>query len=246
MSNVEAVAKRLMEARNGGGLVDQDFIVKHPLTEQEALAVQKLVAKQTGAVGGWKIAGSSRPGAYSLGPIPAANIQKNPATFKKGQFLSRGMECEFAYRVGKDLTRPPYDLETALNAIDAVMAAFEVADTRLAAPKAAPYPWALADNQASGGLVFGEPVADWRKVDPLKEGVVLKFDGKVIKEVPAHNTADLASRIMLLANTIGDHCGGIKAGQIILTGSMSGNITAPEGTLVTAEFSSLGSLRCQL
>jgi 2-keto-4-pentenoate hydratase len=245
-SHVEAVVSRLMEARNGGSRIDQDFIAKHPLTEPEALTVQAAVQAQIGAVGGWKIAGGSMPGALSLGPIPAVGVQASPATFDKGQFISRGIECEIAYRIGSDLMSPPYDLETALSAIDAVMAVIEIAETRLVAPKEAPYPWGLADHQLSGGLVYGEPVADWRGVDPLKQGVTLTFDGAVIVEVSAHKSAELASRVMNLANTIGSHCGGVKAGQIIITGSMSGNIPAEEGTAVKAQFTSFGTLSAEL
>lgn len=246
-SNADTVAARLIEARKNRTRVDADFIAAHPLTVEEALAVQAAVQSGVGDIAGWKVAPQPE-GKISMGPVFAVNVKPSPAAYPADTFQHRGIECEMAYRLGRDLLDPPYDVDAVLDAIDAVMPAIEIVDTRLHDPKAAPYPWPLADNQSSGGLVFGEPVADWRSVDSKKESVVLKFDGKVIAERDRHPAEDdvLAARVALLVNQAGKHCGGVRAGHIVLTGSMTGNIPVDTGTTVTADYGSLGSLKVEV
>ncbi len=52
--------------------------------------------------------------------------------------------------------------------------------------------------------------------------------------------------VQRLANQAGAQCGGIRAGQIVTTGSMSGNIAAEPGTEIVARFQGLGELRAVL
>ena len=73
--------------------------------------------------------------------------------------------------------------------------------------------------------------------------MVLTFNGKTVADKPGNPAPDLVLAIMAIANQAGDYCGGIRAGQIVTTGTMTGNIPTEPGTEVVAKFSKLGELR---
>jgi 2-keto-4-pentenoate hydratase len=75
--------------------------------------------------------------------------------------------------------------------------------------------------------------------------VTLTFNGKVMAEAEGNPRPDLVAIVTLLVNQAGKLCGGVRAGQIVTTGSMSGNIAAQPGTEVVAAFSNLGELRAK-
>ena len=101
----------------------------------------------------------------------------------------------------------------------------------------------MADNQINGGLVVGAPITDWRNIDPALQQVVLKIDGEIAAEAIGGNPAgSLVELIARLANDCGDHCGGLRAGQIVTTGSMTGLIFVSPGTRIAASFDGLGDV----
>ena len=243
-SLVDTIAARLIEARNGGPLVPADFVAANPIDRQTALAVQNKVQQAIGAVGAWKVGPGPDSKPVVVGPCYAKDVFKSPATIKAGTFRNIGIECEIAYRVGRDLLEPPYDAQTVLDAIEASMPLIEIVETRLADKKAASPEWGLADNQSNGGVLIGADIPDWKNHDPLKQSVKLTYDGKVMVERTGNPGGDIRALVRRLANnTGGRHCGGLRAGQIVTTGSMSGNIPCPPGTTVVATYAGLGELR---
>ena len=76
--------------------------------------------------------------------------------------------------------------------------------------------------------------------------MVLTFNGKTVADKPGNPAPDLVLAIMAIANQAGDYCGGIRAGQIVTTGTMTGNIPTEPGIEVVARFAKLGELRAIL
>ena len=52
--------------------------------------------------------------------------------------------------------------------------------------------------------------------------------------------------LRLLLDHVGDHCGGLRAGQIVITGSLSGLVYLSGGTLVSGKIAGLGEVGCHL
>lgn len=153
------------------------------------------------------------------------------------------MECEIAYRIGKDLTGGSYTRDQVADAIDALVPLVEIGESRLAERKDASIGWRLADGGGNGALLVGEPIRNWRSIDIHKQPVTLTFNGEKVAEAQGSSQPDLIEVVALLVNQAGKHCGGVRAGQVVTTGSMTGNIPAKAGTQAIAAFRNLGELR---
>jgi 2-keto-4-pentenoate hydratase len=153
------------------------------------------------------------------------------------------IECEIAFRMGRDLIEPPYARDEVADAIEALVPLVEICDTRLADFKDAPHSWRLADCGRNGALLIGAPVEDWRSVETQKQCVTLRFNGKIAAESAGNPKPDLVAVVQLLANQAGTHCGGVRKGHVIATGSMTGTLPVPPGAEAVARFLTLGEIR---
>jgi 2-keto-4-pentenoate hydratase len=240
----DRIARMFLEARRGGPLVTPE--PADALTSvADAYAVQEQVVRELGRVGAWKVGAPSPSADPVRAPILATTIRASPVTLPASSFHVIGIEAEIAYRLGADLPARarPYDAEEVAAAIEGMLPAIEVVDTRLADHAAAPPLWKLADNQINGGLVTGTLAADWRRFDPLTQPVRLEVDGVVVAKGRGGNTAGDPFRLLVwLANRCGAHCGGLKRGQIVTTGSLTGLRFVAPGARVHAFLDGLGEV----
>jgi 2-keto-4-pentenoate hydratase len=241
--DVARAATLLVEARGArAAVVDLGARVGRP-TPADAYAIQARVTAGLGAIGAWKT-GAPSPTAEPIGaPIPTALMSASPVSLKAAGCRLLGVEAEIAYRLGDDLIARdlPYTTADVALAIDAVLPAIEVVDSRLNEPEASDPLWKLADHQANGALVVGAPVTAWRAIDPDLQPVRLTIDGRLAAEGVGGNPAgDPLRLIAWLANHLAGHCGGLRRGQIITTGSLTGLIWVEPGAVVTAELAGLG------
>jgi len=127
-------------------------------------------------------------------------------------------------------------------AIDYMVPLIELVDCRLSDGRDSEPLWKLADNQINAGFVIGQPIKDWQSLDTQALQVIQRFDGKVAVDNTGYNYPD--SPLGLLRRVAGScrHCGGLKSGQIVTTGSMTGIMFVEPGTEVTAEFVGLETL----
>ena len=244
-SEIATAAQALLHARSSHLRLD---VAKHPAMPSgpdDAYAIQALVAAASGAVGGWKIGAPSPAGQATFAPLADAGIVTSGIALHDGGRRIRGVEVEVAYRLANDL--PPrstiYEADEVAEAVDAMVAVIEVVETRLSDRDAGDGMWALADNLSHGELVLGEPVSVWREVLSNDIAVLLRFDDDIIVDRVCRNAGgkpfDLVVR---LANLCATHCGGLRAGQIITTGSLMGLELAPAGATVSASIAEVGTV----
>ena len=152
---IATAARRLLDARRTRTRISLDDLA---LTEAaHAYAVQDLLIRSLGPIGGWKVGAKGPDHEPTCAPLPAAGILATPATLPDGAWRARGIETELALRIDADLPERdvPYTLDEVAAAIGAVLPAIEVVETRLREfPKAAPLAM-LADLGAHGALVTG-------------------------------------------------------------------------------------------
>jgi 2-keto-4-pentenoate hydratase len=102
---------------------------------------------------------------------------------------------------------------------------------------------AYADHITNGAFVIGEPVANWCDVDFAKMRVVMKADDKVIVDtIGGHAFTDPFLALVVLANELRSGPG-LKAGQVLATGSFSGYFPVEAEQVVTAEFEHIGRVQ---
>lgn len=88
---------------------------------------------------------------------------------------------------------------------------------------------------------MGAPVLDWQTIDPAEQAVRLTIDGRIVVEGVGGNPAgDPLRLIVWMANHLAEHCGGLRQGQIVTTGSMTGLIWTEPGVTIVAELPGLG------
>lgn len=241
----EALAKQLLIARGGGANVSALELGDFPATLEDAYATQRYVTDVIGTVGAFKTA--RRPGNSDqiAAPIYREHVRQSPATFSASEINLIGIELELAFHINSTLpdTTDP-DFAALVKERVSPVAAIEVCDTRLADFATATPLQKLADNQINGGLVVGEPLADWHDLDLSTITAKLVFGTDIIVDGPASVPGGDAFETLLgLARQLGSHCGGLQPGQYVITGSVNGLPFIKRGVPVYARIDGLGELR---
>lgn len=244
-SRISAAGDALLRARTSKVPLDADKHPSPPASQDDAYAIQALVTAATGAVGGWKIGAPSPQGQASFAPLASAGICADGVALDDGGPRMRGIEVEVAYRLAKDLPSRSavYEADEVAAAIDAVIPVLEVVETRFTDKDAAGDLWALADNLSHGELVLGQAISAWQDLPLAEVAVLLRFDEALIVDRMCRNAGGHPfDMVVRLANLCGDHCGGLRAGQIVTTGSLMGLAVAPAGAMVSATIAGVGAV----
>jgi 2-keto-4-pentenoate hydratase len=234
---INAAAKLLADARRTGVKRAPLPVELQPKTIDEGHAIQDAtVALLNATVGGWKV-GLDKAGTMSRAPIFKADIQTNPGRVEASNTNLRGIEAEIAFRFTRDL--PARDTDYSRKEVEDAMEAFpaiELLNSRYAEAGPRSTLEKLADRIIQGGIVCGTARADWRSIDFAKLEVVLTVDGTDIATgVGTHPVGDPVAPAVALVNAL-RKSSGIKAGQIMTTGTWTGvNFVGPD-SLAVANF----------
>ncbi|HJS03211.1 MAG TPA: 2-oxopent-4-enoate hydratase [Variovorax sp.] len=240
----DTAARALNRARREGRRVPSTLL--QPVSLREAYAIQDATLVAIGPVGGWKV-GARGPGQEpTCAPLPAAGLLPDGALLQGPAWRLRGIEVEVAFQLGADLPpRPaPYTLGDLRFAIESVLPVIEVVETRLADWLGAGAQAQLADLLSHGALVTGqrqpfEP--GW--FDLERTEAVLRFDEQIVAHtVGEHPCPDAGALLVWLANHCSARGAGLKAGQVLTSGSCTGLLFASQGTAVRVEVDGLAPL----
>jgi 2-keto-4-pentenoate hydratase len=200
-----------------------------PASVAEAYAAQevyyRLAEPWYGAVGGAKIATNTKVMQQLMGinhpcggAIFARTIHASPATLRTADFVNLRIESEIALKLGADLpvSGAPWTGTTVAPAVAGAMPAFELIEDRNA-DYAATEAWSLiVENCWNGGVVIGAP-----KPVPVSSlvGIAgrLALNGKIVGEGRAE---DPCATLAWLANHLAERARGLKAGMVVITGSL--------------------------
>ena len=157
-------------------------------------------------------------------------------------FIAPKIECEICFRLGKDLKGKGLTVEEVLMATEAVSGSFEICDARIRDWKC-PYPDFFADNGFSGRVVLPGRWLPVAQVDLLNESVALIQDGKSLAEGKGEMAmGHPAKSVAWLAAKLHERGRGLKAGQIIMTGTLTPITPIQKGSDYAARFSTLGQV----
>jgi 2-keto-4-pentenoate hydratase len=234
---INAAATLLADARRSGVRRAPLPAELQPTTIDEGHAIQDAtVALLKESIGGWKV-GLDKAGVMSRAPIFEGDIQTNPGRVEASNANLRGIEAEIAFRFDKDL--PARDSDYSRKEVEDAMTAFpaiELLNSRYAEPGPLSTLEKLADRISQGGIVCGTPRADWRSIDFARLEVVLTVDGTDIATgTGTHPVGDPVAPAVALVNAL-RQTSGVKAGQIMTTGTWTGvNFVGPD-SLAVANF----------
>lgn len=156
------------------------------------------------------------------------------------RFIQPKIEPEIAFVLRRSLQGPGVTVMQALDAVDYVLPALEIVDSRIE-------DWritivdTIADNASSGALVLGSTPTRIDQVDLRLAGCTLHRNGKVA--ATGAGGAVLGSPInalVWLANTLGALGVTLEAGQVVLPGAATPMVAVAAGDTVSASFAGLG------
>ena len=251
-AQIHAAAQLLWNAWQDGRKLEQLPDACRPQTIEEGYAVQARLASSSGqSVSGWKIAATSQAGQAHIGvdgPLAgrllAGKIGRSPATLSLGANGMRVAELEFAFRLARDL--PPRDYEYSMDEVMASVAslhpAIEVPDSRFLDFSTAGPAQLIADSACAGLFVWGSAAtADWRTRDLATHPVSLSLNGVRAGEGCGANVlGDPRIALTWLANELTVRADGLKAGQLVTTGTCIQPTDIAPGVRVLGDFGRLG------
>lgn len=252
------LAKLLSHLRREGR--QQSGLAPHltPPDKETAYQVARMVEDELGwEVVGWKIAATNAEMQHALrsdspiyGRVYAPNIRPSPLSVDFEPLCSPIPEVEYQVRLGADL--PPraeqYTIDEVTEAVAALHPGIELAECRFIHDEHFPaLPAILADSAGSATLIYGPEIEDWRERDIVKQEVTLYRDGELVRSGSA--AAALEHPMMpltWLANELSHTNIGLKAGQMISTGTMTGMLRPRPGQSFRADFGPLGEVNLEL
>jgi 2-oxopent-4-enoate/cis-2-oxohex-4-enoate hydratase len=150
-------------------------------------------------------------------------------------------EAEVAFMLKRDLMGPGVTAADVLRATDCVMPCFEIVDSRIKDWKIKIQD-TVADNASCGVLTLGGLRKDPRKLDLALAGMVLEKNGELIStSTGAAVQGSPVNAVAWLANTLGRLGIGLKAGEVILSGSQSPLVPVKAGDSLVCSVGGLGS-----
>ena len=223
------------------------------LLPEEAYAIQARNVERRVAAGrvirGRKVGLASQPMQELLGisePISGALLDdmfvEESEEIGYDQLIQPRAEAEIAFLMGRDLAGPGVGTAQALAAIDGVLAAIEVNDSRIA-------DWRLqladsvADNASSARLVLGGRMIPVTGLDLRLTGMLFYRNG-----VPVGSGAGAAALghparcVAWLANKLETEGSGLRQGDVVLSGALDRMVPVRPGDVFRAEFAHLGAV----
>lgn len=157
------------------------------------------------------------------------------------QLIQPKAEGEIAFILKKDLLGPGITNADVLAATDCVIPCFEVVDSRIEN-------WQIkiqdtvADNASCGLFILGDKAVDPRKVDLTTCGMVVEKNGSVISTgAGAAALGSPVNCVTWLANTLGEFGIPLKAGEVILSGSLVPLEPVQAGDYMSVSIGGIGS-----
>jgi 2-keto-4-pentenoate hydratase len=163
-------------------------------------------------------------------------------TIPAGLLLQPRIEAEVAFVLSADLTGQLETIDDVADAIQHVVAALEIVDSRVEA-------WdititdTVADNASSGLFVLGAGPAPLAEVSPIDVRMsMLVNDVEVSTGDGRACLGDPLLALLWLARTARDLNDPLRAGEVILSGALGPMVDLNPGDHVTAHLSGLGSV----
>jgi len=158
------------------------------------------------------------------------------------QLIQPKVEAEIAFLLKKDLKGPGVTVASVLNATEGVMPAIEVIDSRIKDWKIKIQD-TVADNASSARVILGGKMLPPRELDLKCIGMVLEKNGEIVAtSAGAAVLGNPAQSVAWLANKLSEFGIALKAGEIIMSGSLVAAIEAMSNDVIRATFDRLGSV----
>jgi len=228
-TRAESMARHLWEARRAKQEFQNLPGSLAPASIAEAYAAQeaywRLAEPVYGPVAGVKVATTTKVMQRLMGidhpcggAIFAKTIHASPARIAKADFVNLRIESEIALKLAADMpaSQAPWTAETVEPFVAGAMAAYELIEDRNAVYRETKATSMIVDNCWNGGVVLGPmKVVKGRDIVGVKGRQTI--NGRLSAE---GNAEDPYATLAWLANLLAERRHDLKAGMVLITGSI--------------------------
>jgi len=223
------------------------------MTIADGYAVQNELRRRYLARGhrqvGWKVGLTSKAKMQQMGvSVPSIGFLTDRMARPENSVIATSdlvhprVECEVAFVMRAPLQGPGCTAADVLAAVDCVLPAIEIIDSRFAKFKF-DLPSVIADNGSSARFVGGGRARYVDDLDLRSLGVVMEKNGEMVAMgASAAVLGHPAEAIAMLVNILAELGEGLPAGSFVMSGGITEAIAVKPGDNVIARFQELGSV----
>nr|WP_040700265.1 fumarylacetoacetate hydrolase family protein [Nocardia vinacea] len=221
--------------------LDSAYAVQQRLTEARLAAGATIVGRKIGLTSEavQRQLGVEQP---DLGILFADMAFREGAPVPVRCFMQPRVEAEIAFVLAGDLAEGPLTLEQVREAVDYVLPAIEICDSRIANWDIS-FADTVADNASAGGFVLGATRLRLSELNPREVEMTMTVTGQ--QDSTGSGAACLGDPVLALqwlARTARDLGNPLRAGQVVLSGALGPMRPIGPGAEVVATLSRLGSV----
>ena len=226
-----------------------------PTSIAEAYAAQevyyRLAEPVYGPVAGAKIATTTKVMQKLMGithpcggAIFARTIHTSPARLRTADFVNLRVESEIALKLGADLPAlgAPWTRDAVVPAVASAMPAFELIEDRHADYNTTDASSLIVENCWNGGVVLGNPQSV-QAGDLVGIAGRLSISGKTVGE---GNAEDPYATLAWVANHLAERGRDLKAGMVVITGSVIPTVSIASGDRALFTVDGLGEVAMEV
>lgn len=221
--------------------VDDAYHISLRLLERRLAAGEKIIGKKIGVTSKavQNMLGVHQP---DFGYLTDAMVFNSGEAVPISQRLMQPKaEGEIAFILKKNLIGPGVTNADVLAATECVMPCFEIVDSRIRDWKIKIQD-TVADNASCGLFVLGDQAVSPRQVDLVTCGMVVEKNGHIISTgAGAAALGSPVNCVAWLANTLGRFGIALKAGEVILSGSLVPLEPVKAGDVMRVDIGGIGS-----
>lgn len=199
-------------------------------------------------VAGWKAGFTSKAGqeAYQVSEpvcafLLASGVLSSGAEIAAARFVKPGVEAEIAFVMKQDLAGPGVTAARALLAVEGALPALELIDFRHGGKAVGTD--VVADGVYAKAIVLGGALTPVTGIDLALEGLVYEHSGTMVATATAAEVMGTPlNSLVWIANHLGGRGLGLRAGDVVMTGSVSKILQPKAGDTVRATYTRLGSV----
>jgi len=252
-ATITALAERLAQAEATRSPINKITDEYPALDWEDAYAIQncnrraKLAAGVT--VAGLKAGLTSKAKMKQMnvaepvfGYLSGAGAYGDMSEIPMDSYIAPRIEAEIAFITKRELSGPGCHVAQVLAAIDVVVPAVEVLDSRYENFRFDLIS-VVADNTSAAGFVSGGRARKLAELDLPTLGMVVEKNGKIVEVgAGAAVLGHPAESVVMLANSLARRGEVIPAGTFIMTGGITAAVGVERGDHINVRFQDLGSL----
>ncbi|WP_159877673.1 2-oxopent-4-enoate hydratase [Aquitalea denitrificans] len=229
-----------LSSRGPAFSLEDAYRVQQRFIERRLQAGESVIGKKIGLTSRavMNMLGVDQP---DFGQLLSGMLYNDGESVPVASLIAPRAEGEIAFVLKRDLIGPGLTAADVLAATEGVMACFEVVDSRIADWKIQIQD-TVADNASCGVFVLGNQLVSPRGLDLSLVGMALEKNGELVATgAGAASLGHPVNAMVWLANKLGSLGIPLKAGEVILSGSLAALVPVKVGDCLHMSLGGLGS-----